>query len=175
MHRNSPDQAFFARKIHKEFGPILNRNRLGTGDGSKVATDLRRPPRGLKSNIMLDVSMPTLVSEEHTEKSGLRFWNRITHREPRTLSGVNLDNNSELNLMEMSKFAGIMVSQEVSVDVRDLGDGSQGPGSDDGLGGAEMEGMQLARLGTTGGAMKEAEDPETYVDRLLTVCIEARG
>lgn len=53
--------------------------------------------------------------------------------------------------------------------------GSQEPGSDDGLGGAEMEGMQLARLGTTGGAMKEAEDPETYVDRLLAVCIEAGG
>ena len=175
VHKNSPDQAFFARKIHKEFGPILNRNRLGNGDGGKVTTDLRWPPRGLKSKRMPDVSMPTLVSEGHTEKSGLRFWGRNTHRKPRALPAANLDNNSESDLMEMSKFGGIMVSQEVSVDVRDFDDGSRGPGGEGRLGGAEMEGLQLARLGTTGEAIKEAEDPETYVDRLIAVCIDARG
>jgi hypothetical protein len=59
---------------------------------------------------MLDVSMPTLVLEEYTRKLGLRFWDRNTHREPRMLLEVNLDNNSKLNLMEMLKFRGIMIS-----------------------------------------------------------------
>ncbi|CZR66694.1 related to MHYT domain signalling protein [Phialocephala subalpina] len=146
VHRNSPSHAFFARMIHKEFGAILNRNRL-----------------------------PTLVPEEQTKTSGLKFWDRSTHKKPRALLNVNSDNNSEINLMEMQKFGGIMVSQEVSVDVRDLGNGGPGSVIDDGLGGSQMEEMKLTRLGTTGGATKEVEDPETYVDKLLAVCIDARG
>jgi hypothetical protein len=146
VHRNSPDHAFFARMVHKEFGPVLNRNRL-----------------------------PTLALNEQLKTSDRRFWGRNSYRKPRMLPDVNSDNNSEINLMEMQKFGGIMVSQEVSVDVRDLGNGNRGLGRDDGLGGSRMEELKFASLGTTGGAVKEVEDPETYVDKLLAVCIDARG
>ncbi|PMD42218.1 hypothetical protein L207DRAFT_456438 [Hyaloscypha variabilis F] len=133
VYRNSPDHAFFARMIHREFGPILNWNRWQTP-----------------------------VPGEQAKLSGRRFWDRKTHRRPITLPDVNLDSNSEINLVEMQKFGGIMVSQEVSVDVGDPSSGRLRQGSDD-------------ELGTTGEAVKEVEDAETYVDKLLAVCIKARG
>lgn len=133
VHRNSPDHAFFARMIHREFGPILNGNRW-----------------------------QTLVPGEQAKSSGRRFWDRNTHRKPITLPNINSDNNSEINLMEMQKFGGIMVSQAVSVDVGDPGSEGLRRGSDDGL-------------GTTGEAVKEVEDTETYVDKLFAFCINARG
>jgi hypothetical protein len=119
--------------IHREFGPILNWNRWQTP-----------------------------VPGEQAKLSGRRFWDRKTHRRPITLPDVNLDSNSEINLVEMQKFGGIMVSQEVSVDVGDPSSGRLRQGSDD-------------ELGTTGEAVKEVEDAETYVDKLLAVCIKARG
>jgi hypothetical protein len=115
------------------------------------------------------------VLEEQPKTSGLRFWDRNAYRKPRALPDVNSGNNSEINLMEMQKFGGIMVSQEVSVDVRDLGHGGRGVGSDNGLGGPRIEEEKLTWLGTTGEAVKEVEDPETYVDKLLAVCIDASG
>jgi hypothetical protein len=67
-----------------------------------------------------------------------------------------------------------MVSQEVSVDVKDLGDRGSERGSSDGLGGIEMAEMKYTQMGTRGMATKEVEYPESYVDILFAACAEAR-
>ena len=156
VYRNSPDHAIFARKVHREFGSILNTERSSI-EGSRKntrATFLAKPIKALKSKSTLSVRRPSDVS---IGKS------RITS-----------DTSSEIKLVETQTFGGIMVSHEVSVDVKDLGDRGSGRGSSDGLGGIEMAEMKYGEMGTRGKAMKEAEYPESYVDILFAACTETR-
>ena len=66
-----------------------------------------------------------------------------------------------------------MVSQEVSVDVRNFEGFSRQKdwAHDDESGGTDTGEIQM---GTTGEAMKEVDDSETFVDRLLAICIATR-
>ncbi|RDL31329.1 uncharacterized protein BP5553_09538 [Venustampulla echinocandica] len=175
VYGNSPDHASFARKIHKEFGPILNKKNLNTnGDGKslKSPTSLGKFPRRLKKNTSgpSDVSMPTAAPRAHTRSSSRRFWKRQSGGESRNLPKASLDNTSEIQLVETQAFGGIMVSQEVSVDVKDVEERSPDRGERDGK---DAE-PQVIHLGTTGEATRDLDDSETYVDRLLSVCIAAR-
>lgn len=179
VYKNSPDHARFARSIHKEFGPILNKRRLSVKDDTKGlnrATFLGKVPRRLKRNVRgpLDVSIPAAVPKAHTKTSGLRFWDRQSGGDSRAPPKVTLDSTSEIQLVETQTFGGIMVSQEVSVDVRGLEELSQEGGGDDEFGGMDIGGMQPMQMGTRGEAMKEVDDSETYVDRLLAICIATR-
>jgi hypothetical protein len=156
VYRNSPDHAIFARKIHREFGSVLNTGRLSI-DGSQKNTRamfLGKPIRALKSKSTPNIRRPSEVSIEK--------------------SRINSDSASEIKLVETQTFGGIMVSQEVSVDVKDLGDRGSERGSSDGLGGIEMAEMKHAQMGTRGMATKEAEYAESYVDILFAACVEAR-
>jgi hypothetical protein len=156
VYRDSPDHAIFARKIHREFGSVLNTGRLSI-DGSQKNTRamfLGKPIRALKSKSTLNVRGSSDASIEK--------------------SRVNSDTSSEVKLVETQTFGGIMVSQEVSVDVKDLGDRGSERGSSDGLGGIEMAEMKYTQMGTRGMATKEAEYPESYVDILFAACAEAR-
>ena len=156
VYRNSLDHAIFARKVHREFGSVLNHGRLSIEDGQKNAraTFLGKPIRALKSKSTLNARGQLDVSIEK--------------------SRTNSDSSSEIKLVENQTFGGIMVSHEVSVNVKDLGDGGSGRGSSDGLDGIEMTKMQYAQMGTRGRATKEAEDQESYVDILFSACTEAR-
>jgi hypothetical protein len=156
MYRNSPDHAIFARKIHREFGSVLNTGRLSIEGSQKntTATFLGKPIRALKSKSTPNIRRPLEVSIEK--------------------SRINSDSASEIKLVETQTFGGIMVSQEVSVDVKDLGDRGSERGSSDGLGGIEMVDMKYAQMGTRGTATKEAEHTESYIDILFTACTEAK-
>jgi hypothetical protein len=157
VYKNGSDHALFARKIHREFGAFLNEERSSIEVGLKSArsmTFLGRPRKSFKIKRTLsgrnpfDVSIPT--------------------------SKVNSDSSSERKLVQTKTFGGIMVSQEVSVDIKDLEDGSLGRESNDGLGGVEMAEMRHAEMGTSGRVTKEVEEPETFVDTLFALCIESR-
>lgn len=179
VYRNSPDHARFARAIHKEFGPILSKSRLSIKDNTerlKSATSPRKFSRRLNRNVRgpLDASIQEAVSKAHTKTSSLRFWNRQSGGEPRTSPKVTLDSSSEIRLVEMQTFGGIMVSQEVSVDVSDFEELSRQRGADDESGGMDIGGIRPLQMGTTGEVMKEGDDSETYVDRLLSICIATR-
>jgi hypothetical protein len=156
VYRNSPDHAIFARKIHREFGSVLNTGRLSIEGSQKNtrATFLRMPIRALKSKSTINDRGSSDVSMEK--------------------SRMNSDASSEIKLVETQTFGGIMVSHEVSVDVKELGDRASETGSRDGLGGIEMAEIKYAQMGTRGRATKEAEYPESYVDILLAACTEAR-
>lgn len=164
VYKNSPDHAIFARKIHREFGPILNKQRPSMEGGPKNPRNPRRETflehvRGMKSRSSPDVRRP------------LGAWI------PSSRANRSLDSSSEIKLVETQTFGGIMVSQEVSVDIKDLGEGGPDRESDDGMRGMELcdrKEMSHGQMGTRGRAMKEVEDPETYVDTLFTFCMEGR-
>ena len=89
---------------------------------------------------------------------------------------LSLDSGSEAILVEAQAFGEIMVSQEVSVIVWERDEEVPSCGEVERRGGTELvKMMPLAQLGTREGAMKEMDEPETYVDHLIAVCVKARG
>lgn len=198
VYQNSSDHAVFARKIHREFGPILNQVRPDGMSRSPMSANFPHRSKFAgaagKSNSSLDVrtqletSLPTLTPRtvEKRAHSSIKFWHRNNDKlkvDERPIRSVFSDTESEKNLVEQNAFGGIMVSQEVSVDIRDIGARTPGPG-ESGDEGTEMvklhkkstEGSadSAMKMGTLGIATKEVEDPETYVDKLFTVCVETR-
>lgn len=174
VYRNSPDHARFARAIHKEFGPLVNKKILSIrddGESFESASSTGKFLRRLKRNVRGPLDAPMKeegVRKAHTKTlTSRRFWNRKqSSREARASPKVALDSSSEIQLVETQAFGGIMVSQEVSIDVRDF---EEGPGDESG--GTGISGIQM---GTTGEAMKQVDDSETYVDRLFAICIATR-
>ncbi|PVH79874.1 hypothetical protein DL98DRAFT_560558 [Cadophora sp. DSE1049] len=183
VYRNSPDHARFARAIHKEFGPLVNKRRVSIKDDGESSLGSGRSPRNfsrrLKRNMRGPLDAPMKAEEgvpkAHTKTlTSLRFWNRKqSSREARASPKVAPDGSSEIRLVETQTFGGIMVSQEVSIDVRDFEGYSRQRGwaDDDESGGMDIGEIQM---GTTGEAMKELDDSETFVDRLLAICIATR-
>ncbi|PVH70443.1 hypothetical protein DL98DRAFT_661172 [Cadophora sp. DSE1049] len=179
VYRNSPDHARFARAIHKEFGPILSKRRFSVKEnakGLKSATPLGKFQRRLKKNARgpLGVSTPAAAPKAHTKSSGLKLWNRQSGGESQTSPKATLGSTSEIQLVETQTFGGVMVSQEVSVDVRDFEELSRQGRADDKFSGIDIVRIQPTQMGTTSEATKEVADSETYVDRLLSVCIATR-
>jgi len=181
VYKNSPDHARFARAIHKEFGPLVNKKRMSIKDevaSLDSGSSQRNLSKRLKSNVKGLSDVPTKsegVPKAHTGISrGLRFWRR---RQPsgeiRASPKVAPDGSSEIELVQTQTFGGIMVSQEVSVDVRNFEGFSRQKdwAHDDESGGTDTGEIQM---GTTGEAMKEVDDSETFVDRLLAICIATR-
>lgn len=207
VYQNSPDHAVFARRIHREFGPILNKlPRTSVADGrvdrisresrfsrarfgsTGSTTELRAHNDGDLSELAPKAYIP-----ERQWK--LRFWerrsrsDRFKKRQSLSLKARNLDAESEKARVDSNPFGGILVSQEISVDVNEaefqssLG-GSKSHGIDD------MESDDLRRefsqttddltsiatlkMGTSGIASTETEDPETYIDRLFEITVHTR-
>jgi hypothetical protein len=194
VYKNSPDHGIFARKIHREFGPILNQTHVSTeevhGDNLKVSTFPRLGfPRKAKLDThgQLEYEVPAQTYQPSppalSQPPSHKFWQR-KHRsrtdsiqsfsDRQSVRGPGIsDSSSEKNLVEVQTFGGIMVSQEVSVDVRDLGNETT-PGLGEGGEVTEMADLKVPRMGTLGTASKEDEDPETFVDRLFSICVEGR-
>lgn len=201
VYRNSPDHAAFARKTYREISPILD-----AAARQATTSDLR--PSTANIFHRRDRSIRDRDSEERksnrtpslpTYPPLARFWSRNHHSsadDGHVL--VKPDNSSEKNLVqtisqEQHPFGGILVSQDVNVDVRgfpDTVDGQSGGGSGsstplpvnggDGKGRAqrrrsiELVDLKLGKIGVVTLATKEVEVNETFVDKLLSVCIESR-
>ncbi|KAH6721072.1 hypothetical protein BKA61DRAFT_504742 [Leptodontidium sp. MPI-SDFR-AT-0119] len=183
VYKNSPDHARFARAIHKEFGPLVNKKKLSSRDDDEnleSAGSTGKFSRRLKRNVRGPLDAPMKgegVPKAHSKTlSSLTFWNRKESSgvaRGASPTKIALDSSSEIRLVETQTFGGIMVSQEVSVDVRDFEAYSQqrAGGLDDESSKTGVNGIQM---GTTGEAMREVDDAETYVDRLLAICIATR-
>ncbi|KAH8586914.1 hypothetical protein B0O99DRAFT_585253 [Bisporella sp. PMI_857] len=119
VYRHSPDHARFARKIHKEFGPILNKRRLSVKDDAKAlksAKSLRKFRRRSRMNPrMVDISMPAEAPRAHTMPLNLKFWNRLSSGEPKTLPIVTLDNASDIQLVETQTFGGLWLARRLAL------------------------------------------------------------
>jgi hypothetical protein len=187
VYKNSPDHNVFARKVHREFGPILNQSRPSISDKDEVLWSPNSFQLNGSSKSLVDVreeleyKLPTLIPRAPPPRKSLRFWRmNLDVTEPgngRLSNRLRDDASSEKNLVEQNPFGGILVSQEVTVDVRETGRIVPLKVSD-----VEMIRMtnknggfpENMRLGTLGIASTEEVDPETYVDSLLAVCVETR-
>lgn len=179
VYKNSPDHGTFARKVHREFGTILDQSLLSNQRIQRTTSSSKLLRLGASQNQLSLLKQPEPSRSKSTRS--LRLWHRSqapsvhSFSHPRSTGGLRTsDTSSEKNLVEVQTFGGIMVSQEVSVDVRELG--SEGASCiGDGRGGdTEMTDLKVVRLGTLGMAGKEVEDPETFVDRLFSTCVERR-
>ncbi|KFY31704.1 hypothetical protein V493_00884 [Pseudogymnoascus sp. VKM F-4281 (FW-2241)] len=181
VYNNSSDHQHFTRKVHREFAPMLSRRRASV-DGRKSimsSPGRRDSTEGFKrldsvyGDSALEISMPAPPPRAQRRFLGVRFGRKHEERDALTPPRLSLESGSEAMLVEEPAFGGIMVSQEVSVVVE--GRDEEG-GGDDGLGGTELVKMvPQAQMGTRGGATKEMDEPETYVDQLIAICVKARG
>jgi hypothetical protein len=178
IYRNMPDHDVFARKIHREFGPLIG----AKGPPSYRAPSFRSPsptsPLSPSSSIAPSAYVvPTLYGHDkrpelanHKSWFGLSPSGSYRREKPPSLfppprTPVQPDSSSEKHMIEpqqdsVTVFGGIMVSQEVSVDVREYT-----KGEDD---------VELRAMGTFGCAATEVEDSETFVDVLFAEAVEGR-
>jgi hypothetical protein len=185
VYKNSPDHNVFARRVHREFGPILNQSRPSMCDkyhglmspnsfqingSSKSLVELRDE---------LEYKLPTLIPRAPPPRKSLIFWKKnldvtVSASRVRTRDDVS----SENNLVELNPFGGILVSQEVTVDIREAGRVAPLKISDmemmEMMTKGVVESAEKMKLGTSGVASTEMEDPKTYVDSLFSVCVETR-
>jgi hypothetical protein len=138
VYNNAPDHQVFARKVHREFAAI------------KEASSKRERWGGNRPNA--DPNFPKLYPSPNS--SALQSPTRWNFRRPSTARS----SQNEKALTESQSFGGIMVSQSVSVDVREALNDS---------------GVEMKALGTINQAVKEEEDDDTFADQLYTMTVEA--
>ncbi|KAI9761140.1 MAG: hypothetical protein M4579_001187 [Chaenotheca gracillima] len=141
VSKDARDHHLFARKIRQEFAPVLN-----------------RVPHQSVSQRVSSKDVPRMLRSKGTPG---KSWFGRSNAAERQSSVVNPDNSSEKHLVDSHGLGGILVSQEISVDVRELAQ--------------EESDVELQDMATTIGIdTAEIEDSPTYVDQLFAVCIEGR-
>jgi len=200
VYKNSPDHAAFARKTYREFSPVLDirptsiEDRISSSIGSNMMGSLSLSQKPSSQNLarnevmmgehidMFGNPIPTLHpgSNPYRGPSKIRFWDRPARDQAR----IRGDNSSEKNLMDVHSqehLGGIMVSQEVSVDVANSGGKEVGSPTDPGSPKKKLApGIEMTELGQNRNgvmvtnASKEEEETQTYVDELFTICIAKR-
>jgi hypothetical protein len=137
----SPYNLEFARSVHRELTPILNavpagptkpagQDRRSSFHGKKIPSKLRNFGRPSTSPVPVDEDgnpIPTVMGRASTNGSNhsgstLKLWNG--HSLPASPEGSSYDgppaySQTESNTAQPGSFGGIMVSQEITVDVHD--------------------------------------------------------
>jgi hypothetical protein len=187
VYKNSPDHNVFARRVHREFGPILNQSRPSMSDKDEAILSPNSFQLNGSSKSLVEIreelehKLPTLIPRVPPPRKSPIFWRKkldvAEHSTGKPSAKLRDDASSEKNLVEPNPFGGILVSQEVTVDVREAGKIVPLKVSD-------MEMIDMTnkdggfsanrKLGTLGIASTEEAGPETYVDSLFAVCIETR-
>lgn len=109
VYKNSPDHAYFARAIHREFAPRLDvvrthtydsstSNRKVSREGGRGSDDTRasRHDVGMGEHVDMYGNPLPKSSSEYLGPSKIRFWDKSS----RSLSRGRGDHSSEQNLME---------------------------------------------------------------------------
>ncbi|KAI9831437.1 MAG: hypothetical protein M1819_005036 [Sarea resinae] len=140
-YAHSIDHEIFSRQIHREFAPVVDHKKSGSERSSLQTTSYPSPTRGVS------------------------FW-PFSNPGSRTSSvRVKPESSSEKGLVTSSvsrPFGGIMVSQEVTVDVSSRG--SRG----------DLD-VEMTTMGTQGEAGVEPEEIPTFVDDLWSVTLAKWG
>jgi hypothetical protein len=165
VYQNSLDHAVFARRAYREFAPVLNlsgRSSIAAGSGNR------------QHEIDEIHLMPPSPSSGKPSQSKFRFFSQKSSRPSAKVRG---DKSSEKNLVDIYSedqgLGGIMVSQEVSVDVADR-PASIVNKNDKKLGGIEM--THLSKEPQTGIANKVSNDEEapSFVYELFKITVQTR-
>ncbi|KAI9829072.1 MAG: hypothetical protein M1832_000095 [Thelocarpon impressellum] len=148
VYKNAPDHDIFARAIHREFAPLVE---------PRVRAKRAPPAKHIRRSSLVPPHLTPSKGRQDTKS----WWGPLSALERRP-SGTppTPDSSSEKDVVDGLSYGGIMVSQEVSVDIREIGDG-------------ETE-VEMRTFGTSGCATTEVEDPETFVDQLFALSFEGR-
>lgn len=166
VYLNSRDHAVFSRRAYREFAPVLNlsgHSSITAGHG-KEQHEIEAEDKALAN---MEATTPLEKPSEH------RRFNFFRRRPSHHIKG---DNSSEKNLVDMHSedqgVGGIMVSQEVSIDVANR---PASPVNKDGKKSGGIEMMELRREPDSGGAkVTKDEEAPSYVDELFKTTVQAR-
>ncbi|KXJ86691.1 hypothetical protein Micbo1qcDRAFT_218871 [Microdochium bolleyi] len=138
-YKDSPYHAIFSRHVHREVSPIVNQALLNAPDRVVIATrrrsGLRDKIRGVRHVVKArSISKPTIMEgdavaaprrpSDASTSSTLKLWERASHEHKRIFkmpSRERGDHRGPGKSQQRSEFGGIMVSQEIKVDVRVAG------------------------------------------------------
>ncbi|RFU36173.1 hypothetical protein B7463_g155, partial [Scytalidium lignicola] len=214
VYKNSPDHAVFARKTYREFSPILD---AATRQARTPNVRLTTPRKIFSRQSTNTFGNGNDDGKVYQTTSAPKSPARIHRWKKRSQSSryddhhvlVKPDNSSENNLVhtisqEQHPFGGILVSQDVNVDVRDFPDSVDGVSGGGGSGSStlmpmnisswnnnkyngyngqmrppgkasiEMVDMHFGRAEFFSTVTKEGDESVTFADELLAVCVENR-
>jgi hypothetical protein len=188
VYKNSPDHAVFARKTYREFAPVLELSGRSSISAPASAKTPYFPAKigtfGTTKGTNDAVGDTRAFGRPASRGSSIKkkFLNRRGSRPSEKMKG---DNSSEKNLVavdssEDRSFGGIMVSQEVTVDVRDMDDGGRASASPKptlGKNPVAIEMTPISPVNKSGVVSKvtKEEEPESFVDEMFKICIQARN
>jgi hypothetical protein len=165
VYKNSRDHDVFARRAYREFAPILN-----LSGRPSVAAARCQEQHMLDAE---DSAMTTMPPKSPGGRSMRGFFRRGSRQDAR----MKGDNSSEKNLVDVHSedqgMGGIMVSQEVSIDVANR------PTSRVNYDDKKPVGIELTEMrnnpktGVVSQVSKEEETP-SYVDELFKIAIQTR-
>lgn len=192
---NSSDHAVFARKVHREFAPILTQaknhfreqNSANSNTSSMLGIPTQRRDRISQISLVRDLTPAACKDSKFPSFDKLKpicnaavlsLWEKVRDNSisPNSPHRVKTNGPSET---QNHKYGGIMVSQEVTINV----DRANSPVLEEhhpeqptelkSLTRKAVDGSErkLVRMGTMGMAIKEDEDPQSYVDQLFIICI----
>ncbi|KAI9801284.1 MAG: hypothetical protein M1833_002854 [Piccolia ochrophora] len=151
VYRNTPDHEVFARRVHREFSPILE-------------IDQKRQAARTSRLFRSSQEIPRLTPSKNAPPAHRYKWLSTLDRRASYSSSEPEKSKSGGKSEESHAWGGILVSQEVNIRVDEVGP-EISPIEIDPLG---------VPLGSSGLATTEMEDPKTFVDSLFTICVESR-
>jgi hypothetical protein len=163
IYKNSRDHAVFARRAYREFAPMLNLSGRSSVAGGKEHHEIDAEARAM--NVAVD------------KTPGEKLKHGLFHFGPRKDVKMKGDNSSEKNLVDVhledQGVGGIMVSQEVSIDVANR---PTSPLDDDAKKPAGIELDEIKKEPKSGPVSKVSKEEETpsYVDELFKIAVQTR-
>ena len=154
VYPNSPDHAVFSRRIHREFALLNQRKTKLSGSRTSMVSN-KSFGRDLLAHMPASPTLP-------------KWTFGYPHKRPASPEEVRSDNSSEKNLVEVQQvssnnpFGGIHVSNEISIDVSEVGNGEASPG------------IEMSKLGVHSEAAVAPVERESFVDELLAMTINER-
>ncbi|KUJ12089.1 uncharacterized protein LY89DRAFT_221723 [Mollisia scopiformis] len=193
VYKNSPDHGVFARKTYREFSPFLDlynpNSPIGRSSGGSnlipnklTASSTRKSRHEAMMGDNLDMYGNPVDQSQEPDRgpSKIRFWDKASKSKQR-LRG---DNSSEKGLVDVAStesrtLGGIMVSQDISVDVGTESQGNPNSRSSSPLkkGDPMIEMKEFGKnpkSGIISKIGKEEEESATFVDALFTTTITTR-
>lgn len=169
VYMNSRDHGVFSRRAYREFAPVLNLS----GRSSIVGENVKEQHEiDAEAKALNDMEATTPMGKPSEERRFEFFKLGRTSRRPRPVKG---DNSSEKNLVDVSSeeqgMGGIMVSQEVSIDVANR---STSPVGREHKSAIEMAEMRREPGSGVANVTKDEEAP-SYVDELFKITVQARA